>query len=141
MHLVEFACEEGKKGVNATKIRIGVKKHSPHINVHCRVGERRIDVVNWDRVIRVSRIAAHVHDDAQPSRCARGLYLLLGQEWRNRRREVDAVDEDVNVEDFLEGAALGSLLHVPLEDVVPELSPRPDNGQYKNKNRHFTPSL
>lgn len=43
--------------------------------------------------------------------------MLAREERRDRRREVDAVDEDVDVEDLLEGPALGRLVQIPLDDV------------------------
>jgi len=42
------------------------------------------------------------------------------QEGRNGRREVYAVDEDVNIQNFLERPTLGGFRHIPLENVGTE---------------------
>ena len=43
----------------------------------------------------------------------------MSQKVRDGGRKVDAVDEDVNIEDLLEGSTLGCFFQIPLENVVP----------------------
>jgi len=56
--------------------------------------------------------------------CESPAVTCLGHEFRSDEfgdwlREVDTVDKDINIDDLLEWSALGSLLHIPLDNVVP----------------------
>ena len=88
-------------------------------NSYSRIRKGCVDAVNGDRIERVCGVTADINNDRQPAILACALELLRRYEGRNRRRKVNAVDKDVNVEDFLEWAALCRLVKVPLEDVVP----------------------
>jgi hypothetical protein len=46
-------------------------------------------------------------------------HKLGGNELGDGLREVDAVDENINVDNLLERSTLGSLCHIPLDDIVP----------------------
>lgn len=64
-------------------------------------------------------LARDIDDNAQST-----ISSSFGDEFRsdklgNRLGEVDAVDENVDIEDFGEWAALGGFGHVPLDDVFP----------------------
>ena len=92
--------------------------HSLELDGDGRVREGGIDRINGYRIERIGGITADVHDDGQPPRLARRVDLIVGEEGRDGRGEVDAVDKEIDVEDFLERTALGRLRQVPLEDVV-----------------------
>lgn len=106
-------------------------------------GEGGVDRVDGDGVVRVGRaeeggfvslrsgffegkrkkkrdaLARDIDDNAQST-----ISSSFGDEFRsdklgNRLGEVDAVDENVDIEDFGEWAALGGFGHVPLDDVFP----------------------
>jgi hypothetical protein len=69
-----------------------------------------VDAVNGDRVERVCGVAADINNDGQSAILACALELLRRYEGRNSGRKVNAVDKDVDIEDFLEWAALGRLV-------------------------------
>lgn len=80
---------------------------------HSRVAEGGVDVVDGDGVVRVGGVARDVADDAQAARVG-GQRLGL-DEGRNLGGEVDAVDEDVGLNDLLVRAGLGRCLgEIPL---------------------------
>ena len=83
---------------------------------HCGLRECGVDVVDGDGVVGVGGVAGNIADDAQAARLSR---KRLGvDEGRNLGAEVDAVDEDVGLNDFLVRTGLGGgLLDVPLDDV------------------------
>lgn len=64
----------------------------------------------------VRRISRHIAHDAQLA--LGGLERVDVDKVRNLGGQVDAVDEDVALDDLLKGAALGRLRHVPLEDLL-----------------------
>ena len=69
------------------------------------LAEGGVDVVDGDGVVRVGGVAGDVADDAE---AAGGGGEGLGvDEGRDLGGEVDAVDEDVGLDDFLVGAGLG----------------------------------
>jgi hypothetical protein len=37
----------------------------------------------------------------------------------NRRGEINAVDEHVNIENLLEGSAFGGFIEIPLDNILP----------------------
>ena len=88
---------------------------------HGGLVERRVDAVDRDWVVRVLQmnksranqagewgfyccVAAHVADDREAPR--RRLEDLRVDEWRDGLREVNAVDEDVALNDLWKGATL-----------------------------------
>jgi hypothetical protein len=100
-------------------------------------GERSVDVVNWDRIVGVgsathqlerriwskeSLLARDINDHCESSTVACLCHEFGGDEFGNWLREVDTVDKDINVNDLLERSSLGSLLHIPLDNVVPTIS-------------------
>lgn len=83
---------------------------------HCRLREGGVDVVDGDGVVGVSGVARDVADDAQAARLS-GQRLGV-DEGRDLGGEVDAVHEDVRLDDLLVGARLGGgFLDIPLDDV------------------------
>jgi hypothetical protein len=72
---------------------------------HGRFAEGGVDVVDGDRVVGVGGVARDVADDAQTARL--GGERLGVDEGRDLGRQVDAVDEDVRLDDFLVWAGLG----------------------------------
>jgi hypothetical protein len=72
---------------------------------HGRLAEGGVDVVDGDRVVRVGGVAGDVADDAQAARL--GGERLGVDEGRDLGGEVDAVDEDVGLDDLLVWAGLG----------------------------------
>lgn len=80
-------------------------------------------------------LARDINDDAQST-----ISPSLGDEFRsdklgNRLGEVDAVDENVDVEDFGEGTALGGLGHIPLDDIFPILPRRREQDDQEGRER------
>jgi hypothetical protein len=49
---------------------------------------------------------------------ARGDDLIAGEEGRDRRIEIDAVDKNIDVQDLREWAAFGSFCKIPFENIV-----------------------
>lgn len=83
---------------------------------HRGLGEGRVDVVDGDGVVGVGGVARDVADDAQAARI--GGQRLGVDERRDLSREVDAVDEDIRLDNLLVGTGLGGgLREIPLEDV------------------------
>ena len=69
-----------------------------HLNANSWLVKGSVDVVDGDWVVRVGGIAAHV---AYNTELAVGrLEALNVHERRNWLREVDAVDEDIRLDDF-----------------------------------------
>lgn len=62
------------------------------------------------------RVGADVANNGKVA--ARGRKRLGVDERRNGVGKIDAVDEDVGIDDLLEGATLLSLGHIPLDDVL-----------------------
>ena len=83
---------------------------------YCGLAEGGVDVVDGDRVVGVGGVARDVADNAQAARLSR--QRLGVDEGRDLGGEVDAVDEDIGLDDLLVRARLGGgLLDVPLDDV------------------------
>jgi len=76
------------------------------VDGHSGSAEGRVDVVDGDRVVRVRGVARDVADDAQLA-VGRG-EGFRGDEGGDFGGEVDAVDEDVGLDDFLVGAWLSA---------------------------------
>lgn len=72
--------------------------------------------------MRCDLLARDINDYCESSAIACFGHEFGGDELGNWLREVDTVDKDVNVDDLLEWPSLGSLLHIPLDNVVPDLS-------------------
>jgi hypothetical protein len=86
-------------------------------NRHGRLAESGVDVVDGDRVVRVGGVARDITDNAQAARLSGQRFGV--DEGRNLGGEVDAVDEDIRLDDLLVWARLsGGLLDVPLDDVL-----------------------
>ena len=86
------------------------------INPDGRLVEGGVDVVDGNGVVWVCGVAAHIADD---TKLALGrLQALLVDEWRDRLGEVDAVDEDVRLDDLgVRSVTLLGLGQVPLLDL------------------------
>ena len=85
-------------------------------NGNCGLAEGGVDVVDGDGVVGVGGVARDIADDAQAARLSR--QRLGVDERRNLGGEVDAVDEDIRLDDLLVRARLGGgLLDIPLDDV------------------------
>jgi len=83
---------------------------------YCGLAEGGVDVVDGDGVVGVGGVAGDVTDDAQAARLSR--QRLGVDEGRDLGGEVDAVDEDIRLNDLLVRARLGGgLLDIPLDDV------------------------
>lgn len=72
---------------------------------HGWLGEGGVDVVDGNGVVRVGGVAGDVADDAEAA--GLGGQRLGVDEGRDLGREVDAVNEDVGLDDLLVGAGLG----------------------------------
>lgn len=76
--------------------------------------KRRPIIVNRYRVMRIIRIAAHIAHNTQPSPWIRQRFL------RHKRRyrlcQIDAVDEDIRLDDFFERPTTFRLFHIPSQD-------------------------
>lgn len=84
---------------------------------HCGLGEGGVDVVDWDGVVGVGGVARDIADNAQATRV--GGQRLGVDEGRDLGGEVDAVDENVRLDNLLVGTRLGrGLGKIPLEDVL-----------------------
>ena len=101
------------------RISVWPHVHVPDLHGHSRFFESRIDVIDWNGIKRVRRVAADIDDHPQPTSWASSIDLLMGHEWGYLRAQVNAIDENVNVQDLLEWSALGGFIQVPLENVVP----------------------
>lgn len=80
-----------------------------------RVVEGAVAAVDGDGVVLAVGVAADVADDAELP-VGRGQGLEGGEGGRRVGAEVDAVEEDVGLDDLGEGPAALGLGHVPLED-------------------------
>lgn len=82
-------------------VRTGIQFHGD-----CGTIESCVDVVDGDRVVWVRGVARHVAHDAQlAAGCGKRLRI---DERRDLRRQVDAVDEDVRLNDLLVWSWLGA---------------------------------
>ncbi len=77
-------------------------------------------LTNWSQtkltgIMGIVRITRDVHEDIQFTR--RNIQRLEGEEGRDRRGEVDAVDKDIMLYNFLEWSSFCCLFHIPLENV------------------------
>jgi len=107
------------------------------VNLDGWFGEGSVDVINWNRVVgvgstahqlvlriyaKLSLLARNINDHCESSAVACFCHEFGSDELGNRLGEVDTVDKDINVDDLLERSSLGSLLHIPLDNVVPAIS-------------------
>ena len=74
-------------------------------DLNCGLVESGVDVVYWDRVVRVRRIATHIAHNAELA--VGRLEALQVDEWWDWLGQVDAVDEDVGLDNL--GVGAGSL--------------------------------
>ena len=100
------------------------------------IREGGIDAINGYGIERIGGITADIHGDGQPSRLTRRVDLCLCEERRNQRREVDAVDEDIDIEDLLEWSTLGCLRQIPFEDIISEIIIKCDRQPSKSRFPH-----
>jgi hypothetical protein len=85
-------------------------------NVHSGLIECGVDVVDGNRVVWVCGVAAHITDNAQLA--LRRLEALLVDKGRDGLGQVDAVDEDVGLDDLgVWAIALLGLCQIPLLDL------------------------
>jgi hypothetical protein len=82
-------------------------EHLRHVHCNRRFRKGGVDGINRDRIERIGRIATDVYDHTQPPILPDLFELVWGYEGRDRRGEVDAVDENVHIDYFLEWTALG----------------------------------
>lgn len=114
--LRRFAGEQTGQVVNADHAQRQAVATLGERDGHCRFRECGVNVVDGNRVVRVGGVAGDVADDAQAARLS-GQRLSI-DEGRDLGGEVDAVNEDIGLDDLLVGAGLGGgLLDVPLDDV------------------------
>ena len=92
----------------------------PKLDGNGRIRKGGIDAINGYGVERIGGVTTDIDDNGQPPRWTRRADPFSGEERGDVRREIDAIDEDINIEDLLERPALGCLCHIPLEDVVSE---------------------
>ena len=76
-------------------------------------------VIDRQGVVRVGDVAADVGDDGNLATLGQALRVQKG---RNGLHEIDAVHEDVRVQNLGEGASLGGLCHVPANDILTVLT-------------------
>lgn len=95
------------------------KECLPDIHGYRWIGEGCINVVDWDGIEGVCSIAAYINHHSKASLFTRLDDLLSCDKGGDLRREVDAVHKNVNIEDFLEWSALGRLIHIPFDNVIP----------------------
>lgn len=69
---------------------------SPDVDFHSWVVKGRHDVVYRDRVEGIGGIAADIRNHAKLTGFARGLDRVVCNEGRDRRGEIDAVDENIH---------------------------------------------
>jgi hypothetical protein len=65
-------------------------------NVNGGLVERRVDRVDWNRVVGVGRVATDIDDDAKSALVADLSNRFRRDERGDLAREVDAVDKDVD---------------------------------------------
>ena len=94
-------------------------KHSPYINRYCRRRESGVNFIDRDRIEGIRGVAADINDYAESPLVISGNDLFLGNKRRDFGCEIDAIDEYVNFQDFLEWTTLRRLCKIPLENVIP----------------------
>ena len=67
--------------------------------MYCGIAEGGVDVVDWNWIMWVCRIARNIADNTELPVCSRER-LWIDKGW-DLGREVDAVDEDVRFDDLL----------------------------------------
>jgi hypothetical protein len=87
-----------------------MKYYSPSAHGNRRFYKSGVDAVDWNRIEGVGCIATNVHHDGQLPLRPRCDNLILCYKGRYLTVEIDAVDEDVDVENFLERATLGGFV-------------------------------
>lgn len=100
-----------------------------NIDLDSRLVERGVDVVDGDGVVGVRRIAANIADHAELA--ARRLEALAVDKGRDGLGQVDAVDEDVRLDDLgVRAVALLGLGQIPLLDLgTPDLLEQVDGAR------------
>jgi hypothetical protein len=87
-----------------------------NINGNGRLLEGGVDGVDRDRVVGVGGVARNINNNGElAGRSSKGSSINEGG---NRLRKVDAVDEDVGLDDLHERSSLGGLSHIPSDDVL-----------------------
>ena len=95
--------------------------HVRYSRVDCRSIKSRVDGVDRNGVERVSGVTADIDNNCEAPRVPCFFEQLRRDERWDSRGEVNAIDENVDIEDLWERAALSRFLHIPLEDVVPTM--------------------
>ena len=118
-------------------------RNSLELYINSRLSESCVNRVNRDRVIRIRRITADVDNDAQPTILPTLLLNELAiEKVRDFGRKVDAVDEYINVQDFLNRPPLLRLIDVPVDDVFAEIyDMRRKWGKYQDSCSRLQPDL
>lgn len=111
-----FPWEEGGEMVDGDDVEMGVSR--TNFSGNCRAVEGGVHIVNWYRVVGVGGIAADVDNNGETAILSSLDDLLGGDEGRDGRREIYAVDEDVDIQNLLEWSTLSGFSHIPLVDVV-----------------------
>lgn len=96
-----------------------LQANSPNINSNGGLIKGGVDAIDGYGVVWVGGVAADINNDPQTPVLSGRNNGIPGDKVRDLRGEIDAVDEDVYVENLREGSALGGLVHIPLDDVVP----------------------
>ena len=96
-----------------------VSGHLPDLGRDRRLCEGRVNRVYGNGIVRVRSVATDIDDNPQTSVLPRSSDLLLRHERGDRGTEIDAVDENISLQDLGERTALGRLIHVPLQNVIP----------------------
>lgn len=79
--------------VDFPRVRTGLRDSDRN----SRIIECSINCIDWNRVVGVGGITADVHDNRKSAASSSSFYLGGGNKVGNLRRQVDAVDKNVNV--------------------------------------------
>jgi hypothetical protein len=90
-------------------------RHQPAIHSQDGVIESCAPIVNGNRVVGVGGIAADVNQDRKGTRSSFD-HVLSDEGW-NFGGEIDAVNKNVVLKDFLEGTTHAGFVDIPLDDV------------------------
>ena len=90
----------------------------PNFDSHRGFVKCGIYIINWNRVMGICRVAADInnHGQAPLDSCFRNLFRIYEKGYL--RCEIYAIDEYVNVKDFLKWTTFGSLFQIPLNDII-----------------------
>lgn len=111
-----FRCLSWKKSRKMVDRDDGKWWSASHWNWDCWLVEGGVDAVDWDWVVGVGGIAADINDNGQVALL--GLERIGVDKWWNLGGQVDAVDENVGLDNLLEWATLCGLGHIPLDDIL-----------------------